>query len=104
MIVEIVCFFKIFLRISCIRDRSSLMLVDVLMVYMIFIIYFILLEIFVVFCDLLVLIIRRVEEMVRRNKELIMNGVNFCEFRKYEKKVVKVSCDVKMREKVEIGK
>ncbi|KAK0573663.1 hypothetical protein LWI29_011706 [Acer saccharum] len=41
--------------------------------------------------------------MVRSIKELIMNGVNFCELRKKEKKALKANWDAQMRENVETG-
>jgi hypothetical protein len=41
---------------------------------------------------------RRIEDMVRRTRELSMKGVNFCELRKNEKKALKANCDAQMRE------
>ncbi|CAH8276195.1 unnamed protein product [Arabidopsis lyrata] len=68
----------------CIRDSSSPIPAEAPMVHMNPITYCTL-ETFVEFSES-VLTTRRAEETVRRNKELTMKGVNFCELRKYEKK------------------
>ena len=45
----------------------------------------------------------RVEETVRRTKELTMKGVNFWELKKYEKRALKPNWLAQMREYVETG-
>ena len=52
----------------------------------------------------MVLNTRRVEEVVRRTRELIMKGVSFWELRKKEKRVLKPHWLANMREKVEPGR
>ena len=99
---EDVCFVKTFLKSSCIRDSTNPIPAEAPMVQMNPITYCTL-DTFVVFSES-VLTTRRAEETVRRNKELTIKGVNFCELRKYEKKAVKANCEAKMREKVETGK
>ena len=47
---------------------------------------------------------RRMEDIVRRTRELTIKGVNFCELRKKEKKALKANCDAQMREKVDTGR
>ena len=42
--------------------------------------------------------------MVRRTRELIIKGVNFCEFRRREKKALKVNWDAQISEKVDTGR
>lgn len=40
----------------------------------------------------------RVEEIVRRTKEFIMKGVNFCELKKKENKALKANWEAQMSE------